>query len=403
VHPREPSCTKFYLQSIVDVFFHGLQIYAPLYVVAEILTRKNLPLIDVIKQIIPNILKSTTFLVIQGCGYGAGLCALRALTGNHYRLNYLIPGFISSFAAVSVEKKQRRIELAIYVLNQMLETVFRMLVCRGLLKPFKHGLTLVFAAAMPVLVYFYRYDDSCLGSLKGIMNFLIGTEGKSDRLDQKIKHYLHKLMPFRQSNNSSEEHRTWSYLGALIAFIKCFLIGFFLKQVLQLLRAFKNPSQLGSLLKGNLLSSIRLGLFLGLLSGGIKAIVHLLHTIRGKDDGLNSVIAGFFSAFSVMLFSDTDLVMYCASKALSAIYISLAKRNYVPTIPKGESIAYGVFTMILLYAMCMEPYNLRHSYIMFLRRATADRTTHFEQVGLHLGRELGISGPPPQPLVDLMS
>eukprot|EP01121_Diplochlamys_sp_Union-15-3_P022688 TRINITY_DN9738_c0_g1_i1.p1 TRINITY_DN9738_c0_g1~~TRINITY_DN9738_c0_g1_i1.p1 ORF type:complete len:424 (+),score=39.66 TRINITY_DN9738_c0_g1_i1:70-1341(+) len=402
VHPSIPNCFAFYRKMVVKVFFGAVRIYTPLFLLAAAFSKRRLDL-NIILRVIPSIVRSSIFLVIQGNGYGMLLCTSRNLIGYHPPQAFMLCSFLAAFAAVSVEKKSRRIELAIYVLNQFLETVFRMGVSRGYWKPFKHGLTLVFALSMSILVYFYRHEDSCLGNMRGLMRAFLGVEGKKDWIEKKIQLYTEKIIDKKYTSSEREERATekWGFFDIFLGFTKSFIIGFFLKQLLQLIRAAMKPTKLFSLLRENQIPSLKFGIALGLMGGGIKAIVILLRKIRGKDDGFNSAIAGFLAAFSISLFKSTDIIMYFAAKAVATLYYGLANRNLAPVLPFGESFAYALTTMVCIYCQCYEPHNLRPSYRQFMHKATASGTCHFDEVGPKLCQAAGIPLPDPK-LFDMM-
>lgn len=86
---------------------------------------------DELWKAVKDVLRSSSFLSVNGFGFMFFLCQLRRLKGN---FNYFTLGFIPSvlgcYCAILVEKKQRRPLLALYVANVASETLFRMLRAR---------------------------------------------------------------------------------------------------------------------------------------------------------------------------------------------------------------------------------------------------------------------------------
>jgi hypothetical protein len=72
------------------------------------------------------------FVATFGAIFAAIQCFLVTLTGRNYRIFAFTAGFIGALLSILIEKRYRRQELAIYVLNQALETWYLMLMYRGI-------------------------------------------------------------------------------------------------------------------------------------------------------------------------------------------------------------------------------------------------------------------------------
>jgi hypothetical protein len=88
-----------------------------------------LPLFDILRTL------SDIYLIMYIAIYG-GLfvtfhCLLLGLTHRAYRIYFFGSFFLSALISIFVEQQGRRKELAVYVLNVGLETLFRMMVSRG--------------------------------------------------------------------------------------------------------------------------------------------------------------------------------------------------------------------------------------------------------------------------------
>lgn len=68
---------------------------------------------------------------IYGGLFVAMQCTLLSLTHRAYRMYFFGSFFISALISILVEHKGRRQELAVYVFNVGIETIWRMLVDRG--------------------------------------------------------------------------------------------------------------------------------------------------------------------------------------------------------------------------------------------------------------------------------
>ncbi|KAJ0061555.1 hypothetical protein NL108_005683, partial [Boleophthalmus pectinirostris] len=134
------------------------------------------------KRLIPEILQSTSFLTANGGLYIVFFCILRKLLGGFYSWS---AGFGSalpaSYIAILLERKSRRGLLTIYMANlvspfcyffpkiglqnvimfsydQATETLFRMAVTRGIVKPIKHGEVLLFCITASLYMFFFRSE-----------------------------------------------------------------------------------------------------------------------------------------------------------------------------------------------------------------------------------------------------
>eukprot|EP01130_Rhizamoeba_saxonica_P007590 TRINITY_DN3069_c0_g1_i1.p1 TRINITY_DN3069_c0_g1~~TRINITY_DN3069_c0_g1_i1.p1 ORF type:complete len:139 (-),score=11.17 TRINITY_DN3069_c0_g1_i1:25-441(-) len=70
--------------------------------------------------------------------------------------------------------------------------------------------------------------------------------------------------------------------------------------------------------------AVRLGIAIGLFSGGYNFVNKLLLKIRKEDDALNSVVAGFLSGFSFMII---DVCLFDTIRWASVV-MSNCYRNY---------------------------------------------------------------------------
>lgn len=155
-------------------------------------------------------------------------CTLLGLTHRAYRLYFFGSFFISSLISILVEHAGRRKELAVYVFNVGIETIWRMLVDRGyflpllisskcsslplgVVKPIKHSMGILFAVSWAVLSYYQKHKPECLSNVGAIVKFLNGEEGKPQLLERKLSgHSLALLgqgmdrsdatLPYKDSN-----------------------------------------------------------------------------------------------------------------------------------------------------------------------------------------------------------
>ena len=96
--------------------------------------------------------------------------------------------------------------------------------------------------------------------------------------------------------------------------------------VLSLLRTRHSIHSIG------LVEFLRFPTFLGLQSFIFKAVLCILRRLRKKDDGYNSFIAGFLSAFSLLLNDSVELrkilALYTLVRALKILYDIYEEKGY---------------------------------------------------------------------------
>lgn len=124
------------------------------------------------------IFQSTAFLTTSAFSYCLYLCIIRKYWGslNFYTASY-VPAFMSSISAILLERPSRRGMLCLYVSNVATETVYNMLVVRGLVpRPIEYGQVAIFGASAMALLYYYRcgLHERHNDSIFAILRFVVG-------------------------------------------------------------------------------------------------------------------------------------------------------------------------------------------------------------------------------------
>lgn len=124
------------------------------------------------------IFQSTAFLTTSAFSYCLFLCIIRKYWGslNFYTASY-VPAFMSSICAILLERPSRRGMLCLYVSNVATETVYNMLVVRGLVpRPIEYGQVAIFGASAAALLYYYRcgLHERHSDSIFAILRFVVG-------------------------------------------------------------------------------------------------------------------------------------------------------------------------------------------------------------------------------------
>uniref|UniRef100_A0A671P427 Transmembrane protein 135 n=1 Tax=Sinocyclocheilus anshuiensis TaxID=1608454 RepID=A0A671P427_9TELE len=330
-HTWSPSCTTSTLQVTAGALEVSFKIYAPLYLIAAILRRRKKDYYK--KRLLPEILQSTSFLTANGGLYIAFFCILRKLLGRFYSWSAGFGAALpASYIAILIERKSRLALTFHHRFPLATETIFRMAVTRGLVKPMKHGEV--------------RYS-SCLG--------LGCKHGPRHRC---CKHYQDNCISY-----------------CVKGFIRMFSVGYLIQCCLKVpsvfRQAFTKPSRLLWLLYNK--ENFQLGAFLGSFVSIYKGTSCLLRWMRNLDDELHALIAGFLAGTSMFFYKSTSISMYLFSKLVETMYFKGIEAGRFPYFPHADTVIYAISTAICFQAAVMEVQNLRPSYWKFLLRLTKGR------------------------------
>lgn len=98
--------------------------------------------------------------------------------------------------------------------------------------------------------------------------------------------------------------------------------------------------------------------FLGLFSGVYKLLLCSLRRVRGKEDGINSIISGAVAATAIYFDPSRKrkkfLVLYIFCRALEALMNVYVKRGYIKKIDKFEVYMFAPLLSYLFYAYMYE-------------------------------------------------
>uniref|UniRef100_A0A9J8B5N4 Transmembrane protein 135 n=2 Tax=Cyprinus carpio TaxID=7962 RepID=A0A9J8B5N4_CYPCA len=359
-HTWSSSCTTSTLQVTAGALEVSFKIYAPLYLIAAILRRRKKDYYK--KRLLPEILQSTSFLTANGGLYIAFFCILRKLLGRFYSWSAGFGAALpASYIAILIERKSRRGLLTIYMANLATETIFRMAVTRGLVKPMKHG-----EVCYSTCCHGLNASFSCMHVPLPHNIFCV------------CIHYV-CVVPFRCKHGP--RHRCCKHYQdncisyCVKGFIRMFSVGYLIQCCLKVpsvfRQAFTKPSRLLWLLYNK--ENFQLGAFLGSFVSIYKGTSCLLRWMRNLDDELHALIAGFLAGTSMFFYKSTTISMYLFSKLVETLYFKGIEAGKFPYFPEADTVIYAISTAICFQAAVMEVQNLRPSYWKFLLRLTKGR------------------------------
>uniref|UniRef100_A0A671P7M9 Transmembrane protein 135 n=1 Tax=Sinocyclocheilus anshuiensis TaxID=1608454 RepID=A0A671P7M9_9TELE len=388
-HTWSPSCTTSTLQVTAGALEVSFKIYAPLYLIAAILRRRKKDYYK--KRLLPEILQSTSFLTANGGLYIAFFCILRKLLGRFYSWSAGFGAALpASYIAILIERKSRLALTFHHRFPLATETIFRMAVTRGLVKPMKHGEV--------------RYRDYVSGCGRFIVGkeeipthpclaehvYEQGSERDAQPPDERLEHtpasrgsciraFTRKLLD--SICKHGPRHRCCKHYQdncisyCVKGFIRMFSVGYLIQCCLKVpsvfRQAFTKPSRLLWLLYNK--ENFQLGAFLGSFVSIYKGTSCLLRWMRNLDDELHALIAGFLAGTSMFFYKSTSISMYLFSKLVETMYFKGIEAGRFPYFPHADTVIYAISTAICFQAAVMEVQNLRPSYWKFLLRLTKGR------------------------------
>lgn len=194
VHPWTDSCSIATAGLILQAAQDSFRIYSAVYTVItfllyvqirlfhsvlifqlSLLMRCRIPKAVDLKRTVQGIIQSTAFLTTSAFAYCFFLCIIRRF----YRYNFFtvsyVPAFMSSVCALLIERPSRRGLLCLYVSNVATETLFRMAVARGMVKPIRNGQVWIFGLSVSAIIYYFRsglhhqHNDSIFDILRFVL------------------------------------------------------------------------------------------------------------------------------------------------------------------------------------------------------------------------------------------
>lgn len=111
-----------------------------------------------------------------------------------------------------MESRSRHKELTVFASSLLAETLFRMGVSRGFFVNVPNGVPLVFAISVMILLYYYNYEQDCLGNSKSFLKLIVGEREEPQQfitssMDAKIR----KLLNIPQGKSLRKEMKMSLY------------------------------------------------------------------------------------------------------------------------------------------------------------------------------------------------
>ncbi|XP_017031413.1 transmembrane protein 135-like [Drosophila kikkawai] len=398
IHPWTSSCACSAAGMMMSIFPASLRIYGTVYLLALIM-RGRIPSLKDVRRTAAGILQSTAFLSLNGSLFILAICLVRQLLGGFYfSTASLIPSLLVSSISLAAERPERRTALAMYVANVGIETLWKMLESRGLVRSIPNGQVLIMGLSVTALMYMYRAGlhktvakDATFKGLgvivgkeeEGPLKTPTVTTSQSSRQRplnfRSITAYLQLYDRFLTTKHPSCPHKRGCAPYALLGGLKPFLGGVGLQVGLKLLLNIPKIFQLKMQWRKQIFNkgSLQLGLALGIFSLLFKTTSCGLRHSCGYDSAIFAIPAGLLGSIGLLQFPNTTVALYLMWKSLQLLYNWGAAEGWVPEVPHFAMILYGLFTAVLCHATILEAQSMRPSYYKFIETISGSRLSRF--------------------------
>ena len=159
-------------------FRSGVKLYGPLFVITTILSSRFRPSPEVlVTKTLPSVLRSASFLGVNAGLFPFFMCMLLRYVGPHSKFKWFLGSFGAGFLAILIEKAGRRTELAVYMMSQAAEALYKALAARGVLPAVSFGAEILYSLSFATLVLFLRtrpelVPGSCRGATRALTDIV---------------------------------------------------------------------------------------------------------------------------------------------------------------------------------------------------------------------------------------
>ncbi|KAI8603337.1 hypothetical protein EDD21DRAFT_369367 [Dissophora ornata] len=163
LHPLY-GCNRHAVDTITGEFGRALRMYGTLNLIVTLVFQHKKIVTnptDSVKRYVKSTLRSCIFLTVYVLAAFYVPCISRRIFRRETNLNYLLNGIVAGFA-VLIEAPGRQMELALYCLPRALETTWKLMMKRGLVKNIPNGDIALFCASMGVMMTLYQNEPSVI-------------------------------------------------------------------------------------------------------------------------------------------------------------------------------------------------------------------------------------------------
>lgn len=382
-HTWNPSCIGTHLNVIRHGLIFSAKVYFPLYFLTTLLKCRKAQYRNkrTLYFFLRNATQSTVFLASNAFFFMSFFCLFGKIFGCYHGTFAYIVGFLSCAISIMIERKERRGMLGLYLLNLATESVYKMAVSRGFIKPVKNFEVLIFSVASAVFISLFRTQNGLPDFIQGLLKQFLGEQEcsnairiprptntnqivKVSRYYQTLK-FVEKLFKVGPKHGLCK-HRSTCFGSSIELGLKNFGIGYALQILLDsksiLMWIFKGKTS-----KKPLMLNFQLAKFFGCSSFLFQIVNCALRHLTAKDiPRLHGAISGFIAGLASYFYKSTTISLYIFYKGLEILYFKGIERGTLPYSYYGDFWIYTLSMALLFHVVVLEPHNMRPSYYKFL-------------------------------------
>lgn len=373
-HPGLEKCDSAGIELLSVCSSRTVKIYAALYLIPHLLKKKSL--CGAVKQMIPDVARSASFLTCNCFLVGAAHCVIRKILGRYTCATVaFVPTLIGSFTAIHIEKLHRQEILAIYMSSLALETLYEMAVLRKVIPPLIGGEVALFALSSAVLCHFHRTKEVKINdTMEMLMDRLLSCPYPCPNpsfLTVMREALVSQVEKVCQSRGSQCTHSLHCVSNVVNSGINGLVLGTGIQLFLKLLSSGGSIRQVVRMLNkpGEL---ARISTFVGLFSAGAVGLECALKSIGVQ---YNALISGAVAGLTFSLFPGPSgpVALYFFCRAFQCVYKKLILDETIIEIPYDTILLYTISSAVTVHIGVCEPHLMRPSYSAFLNYLTNNK------------------------------
>jgi len=307
-----------------------------------------LSILKILRILLSAILRTELFYGCSTFLYSVLRCRLRTILGYHSRPALLLAGFIASAIGSIFEGDVQLSNQLLIQGKDVLVIIAKLAASRNLLPKLteSYAYTWSFSFALAILNYYYTTDpEMCPSVINIIMDKLVGDERDKNTIEE----YIRVILESFGLNFNRHPSDKWTVKDVIIGIGKNTFFGYLIGIVLGIFTTpqWKVPVVFQSAKRGGSHTAIFLGSLIGIYRG-------LSILLRPLNKSISSIIIGFTSAWSMILWNYKLGSVLSLSYAISTLLNDLVKRGLLPKVSFSYNLIYGLIGGISIYAIQFE-------------------------------------------------
>jgi hypothetical protein len=252
-----------------------------------------------------------------------------------------------------------------YLLNNAIETTYKLLASAGIIKMIPNGECLTFAFALSILSYMAKHHPERIALRKVIEQLEGNPEGDKPAVIISAKADAVLKIPSEFASSPAG----YVVSGAVRAFLLAMVfksIGSFIELIKRLL---KKPVVQGD---NSFLGRHGFTLFFVFTSTLYRFTRQLTRTPILAQSKYSALLPGFVAGLASLFWPSVAVSQFLLSQSLDTIWQTITAKNIIIAPKKGHSILFGLATAILFYAATFNPSTVRASTLGLLGRLSSN-------------------------------